>query len=391
MMPLLSECNGSSDSAASRIKTEDNRTSGGRGGKDDRMPFGTRIGLPMVSLVVAILFASSASGAEFTATYFFGDSLTDTGNLLSLDPNSDGDGIHWQGRKSNGLLWSDYVAEARGTNATASELGGTNYAAGGAYTHAPNFNPFGVPSLNNLSDPNHFSLAGQIGKYRSFSSNVADPGALYTIWMGHNDWAIGGAANTAPAAAVGVAVITQAIQDLYADGARNFLVPDILVFDPNAPNYIYGAAFNVSLDAELVTLEGSLAGIEVYRANAAPGMLAVSGDLAGNGYTGGLAAPTTCTRINNLFGPDTPGDPTCEAEVLASVDGLGVPIGETYFLHDGIHFTTRVNRELIAPVLSAELPPPVTIPTLSESALLILAASLMLICSLPIGGSRQRL
>ena len=185
--------------------------------------------------------------------------------------------------------------------------------------------------------------------------------------MGHNDVAIGGAANTAAAADVGVGIVSQAIQDLYSDGARAFLIASLVALNPSAFNYTYVISFNAALRVELSALEGSLPDILLFRADLNSVLLALIGDLADNGYTG---APGTCTRIFNPFGPDTPGDAACEAELLASVDGLGGAVGDTYFSHDGIHFTTRVNNEVITTAMAQAVPEP------PAAALLLLVMAL---------------
>src|SRR5262249_21772141 len=92
---------------------------------------------------------------------------------------------------------------------------GTNYAASGATV---------TGALNGSQAPNFVS---QVNSYLSSFSNVADPNALYLIHVSGNGPNI--ATNMDPVAAAAY-MVTQAdnlvtsIQQLYADGARNFII-----------------------------------------------------------------------------------------------------------------------------------------------------------------------
>lgn len=84
----------------------------------------------------AALLAAPAQAAGFSNLVIFGDSLSDTGNLATLSPADfpSAFGPYFNGRFSDGLVWVDHLAAAYGLNATASSLGGANYAFGGART-----------------------------------------------------------------------------------------------------------------------------------------------------------------------------------------------------------------------------------------------------------------
>jgi phospholipase/lecithinase/hemolysin len=102
--------------------------------------------------------ASTATATPISQTYFFGASNSDTGNLFVRTAGmTAGPPYYWEGRFSNGPMWPDYFAGDLGTDSTASELGGTNYATGGSYTTGPAPLPF--------LDPRFHSLAGQVSDY----------------------------------------------------------------------------------------------------------------------------------------------------------------------------------------------------------------------------------
>lgn len=190
--------------------------------------------LPALTFMLAL----SATGAPYSALYFFGDSLTDTGNLhhtSTLANMGSGGAIpvtpatppYFYARYSNGFLWSETFAERMGMVQDAEPAGmylgslgytvrpGHNYAIGGA----------GVGFAGEMPDiPT--GIQAQAQYYLSRNSYAADPDALYVI--------MGGATNIRRMATVTDPEQRQAIasaqalsftlQDLYAAGARNFVL-----------------------------------------------------------------------------------------------------------------------------------------------------------------------
>jgi len=77
-------------------------------------------------------------------------------------------------RYSNGPVWVEQLADGLGLSATASRLGGTNYAYGGART-GPAGSPF------------PFSLVDQLSTYLGSTGGAASPDALYIVAGGGND------------------------------------------------------------------------------------------------------------------------------------------------------------------------------------------------------------
>ncbi|GAB3099524.1 autotransporter domain-containing protein [Lysobacter terrae] len=162
---------------------------------------------------------------------FFGDSLTDSGFYRPFLIQNAGPSAASVGRFTTnpGLVWSEYLANFYGTDASSAwgltNTGivagtGTNFAAGGATVKpGPGFPP---------AVPTQFapSLGTQVGAYLTRNGGVADPNALYTVWGGANDlfFTLNGAIT--PTQFLGSAQ-TQVglINTLTTAGARYILVP----------------------------------------------------------------------------------------------------------------------------------------------------------------------
>jgi phospholipase/lecithinase/hemolysin len=197
----------------------------------------------------ATCLAATAAGAPFTSLYFFGDSLTDTGNVLEgtsvlnrytfgLVPQHPA-APYFDGRFSNGPVWAEYTAARLGHPNDASPAGmslgwlgqvggpGNNYAVGGARTDQG-----GALGLLDIVIPT--GIATQVDYYLSRSGGTADPGALYFLFGGGND--LRDAARIADptqrmlAAQQAGANLAYSVRDLYYAGARQFVLinsPDV--------------------------------------------------------------------------------------------------------------------------------------------------------------------
>ncbi|MCA9266208.1 MAG: hypothetical protein KDA60_20250, partial [Planctomycetales bacterium] len=90
----------------------------------------------MYVVIAFLLVVKSTVAAPFSRIVVFGDSLLDAGNVQAM---SSGELPPWpayyQGRWTNGPVFSDYLAERLGLpTPEASRRGGTNYAHSGAET-----------------------------------------------------------------------------------------------------------------------------------------------------------------------------------------------------------------------------------------------------------------
>ncbi|MCB1931085.1 MAG: SGNH/GDSL hydrolase family protein [Candidatus Accumulibacter sp.] len=168
-----------------------------------------------------------------TGIYFFGDSLTDVGNVTALyamgtpPPGAPttipGPPYDPQGRASNGPIYADVLAAGVGSGLTAtpSVLGGNNFAFGGARTR---YQIFGSPFQGILEQVQTFIA----------QPGAADSGALYVLWGGSNnlqDIVVGKTTdvtgNPIPNVPETLGDLAGAIGALYAEGARNILVPNV--------------------------------------------------------------------------------------------------------------------------------------------------------------------
>lgn len=138
---------------------------------------------------VALLLTSTAYAADFEQTYFFGDSLTDSGTyIIQQSPLETG-----RFTVDPGHVWSEDLASHYGANAAPYGLflpdsdndsgehmvvkkGGSNYAQGGARVDE---RP-GVGILNAMP------ISKQVDTYLN-EQGQADSNALYSVWGGAND------------------------------------------------------------------------------------------------------------------------------------------------------------------------------------------------------------
>lgn len=177
------------------------------------------------SMLLLTLLPVMALAAPFSNVYFFGDSLSDTGNdfLLSSaihagDPDfpivPDPIGYPSSGRFSNGAVYSELFASRLGFDLQPSLLGGTNYAYGGAGTGSVI-----LPFSSNFSE--------QVEQYVA-APGGADPDALYVLFVGSND--VQDIFDGAPPAATIEAAIGRiglAVEALALEGVRHFLIPNV--------------------------------------------------------------------------------------------------------------------------------------------------------------------
>ena len=155
-----------------------------------------------VATMLALLGAGGALAQPYSGIYFFGDSLTDTGNVTTVyasiphPPGAPaavpGPPYDPQGRASNGPLYADVLAAGLGFSALASARGGSNYAFGGARTdyNRVEFRPTVPPPLPNGVYPiaaYPWSLDLQREAFLDDATRHADPKGLYVVFTGSND------------------------------------------------------------------------------------------------------------------------------------------------------------------------------------------------------------
>jgi phospholipase/lecithinase/hemolysin len=185
-------------------------------------------------LILACLVPTTAAAHSFTSLVVFGDSLSDSGRADALSggffPPSP---PYAQGRLSNGLVSSEYLAAALGLPLLpASTPGGTNYAVGAATTGTKNVNwetDF-PPGLQSIAALQHTGISTQVGEFLASWPPVDGAHALFMVWGGPNDLVLahltGGDIEAAAGAAVGNLV--SAVEALALAGGQHFLVPNMV-------------------------------------------------------------------------------------------------------------------------------------------------------------------
>ena len=218
-----------------------------------------------LAALLALTVLNPAAHASYSQVIFFGDSLSDTGNLYASTSNTfPVSPPYYNGQFSNGPVWTQDFASALGLSAVPSLVGGTNYAWAGA-TVVDYGRPMPVLPL-------------QLADYLTKQGGVADPGALYVILGGGND--INDASLNPATAAANLQLAAQQVDamvdSLYAAGARNILVgnlPDVgltPLAKSGGPQAVVAAhalsmLFNGTLDALLTASAAQDVGLDLDR------------------------------------------------------------------------------------------------------------------------------
>jgi len=185
-----------------------------------------------ILVVVAIFTANNVNALEFSDTFFFGDSLTDSGAFAGNADAANGETFSID----PGLIWSEVLANSFGLSAIANNpnnllntsVSGTNYAQGGAQVTSP------IGIGQSASSQTALPLSTQLANY--FISNpTADSNALYTVWGGANDiffnaGMVGGGLPIATAMAnlnTSASDVSGLVTQLANAGAKYILVPNL--------------------------------------------------------------------------------------------------------------------------------------------------------------------
>ena len=266
----------------------------------------------LIALALAIAAAPVFAEEAYTQTYFFGDSLTDSGHFQNTLPANIRDQA---GRFTTnpGWIWAQWVADHYGTDATTDNQGGTNYAIGGARLDTPVANAIPVTA--------------QIEQYLSSHGGVADRDALYTVWGGGNDLLAFDIF-----APVGVQMV-EAVGRLQGAGARYILVPTIP--DAGLTPFALGAGLGAAATSVANSFNGQIfgalagAGLRVIPLNTFQLQQEIVADAARYGFT-------------NLVGTACPGSSlTCTPATYVAPGA-----DQTYVFADGVHPSSGTHRIL---------------------------------------------
>ena len=282
-----------------------------------------------LGLAGAGVSAPASALPAFSDVIVFGDSLTDTGNAHLGAPQA---GVpdpappelgYFNGRFSNGPMWTDYLSQDLGHGLLEPRLaGGTNYSVGGARA-VPNADP-------SLDFPQQLQFFAD-----DLAGAPADPNALYVVNFGGNDARdiLHGTADAPDPDAV-VPTILDGIETLSALGARNILVggiPNIGLQPEQNGQEAEGRALSLALDAALDAALADLtlaAGTQIFTFDYLPLTDAIEADPAAFGFTQPL----------DLF---------CLAAPGASPDCSG------FLFFDPLHPTTAAHRLIADAALAA--------------------------------------
>ncbi|MDN3919644.1 SGNH/GDSL hydrolase family protein [Roseateles violae] len=301
-------------------------------------------------LILGLAALAMTPAQAYSQLYVFGDSLSDVGNDLLVTggavPNTtyySGGGI--SGRFSNGLNYADHLATGLGlAPLLPSVQGGTAYAFGGAR----------MDSVTAGLPPTALSFNQQIAAYGS-NHALADPDALYVLWIGANNLRDGlTAAAQGNPGAVGTAITTvlgglgSAIQNLAGRGASHFLIPNMpdLSLTP-AVRAFNNATISAGAHNASIAFNNALGGV-LMQAQAA-GLDIRSFDV--------FALQTATTANPAAYGYSNVGSACYSGDVDGSALG-GAPLTlcanpQQYLYFDYIHPTAALHAQLGAAALMA--------------------------------------
>jgi outer membrane lipase/esterase len=322
----------------------------------------------------ALLAASAAQAADFSAEYVFGDSLSDRGNIAELenvlnfeahgsflgnfpDPPSNHDSF------TNGPVAVQLLAQSLGLNANPSlwltgfkdpaglfdpsTVPGTNYAVGGA-TAAAGMDI--APGINI-----NINLPSQVAAYSALVSGHADPNALYVVMIGGNDVRNAALGAGAGAVTAGVQAELAAISTLSGEGAEHFLVVNV----PNVgliPEFTEDGPADVAADATTFSrlYNNELgAGLRTMEPTLAPGTTLTDFDLYD--FNANILANAAAHGFTNTTDPCYSNTP----ESATSNTGCSTANIDSFVYWDDIHPTAPV-QALWAAGFEAAVPEPST-------------------------------
>ena len=306
--------------------------------KSTRFSFFPALRRSLFALALALTNVPPAVAA-YSQVVFFGDSLTDTGNLYASSGNTlPASPPYFNGRFSNGPLWSETLAGALGFSATPSLFGGNNYAWAGATVIDYGRQQPEIPQ--------------ELGEYFSRTGGRANADTLYVILGGAND--INDAGRNPGTAAGNIVQAAHAIDGmvdaLYTAGARNILVgnlPDV-GRTPQAIAAGSAVAAGASLLTQLFnsTLQNLLNETERHSANLDLDVLDLFALL-----NNAIANPAAF-GFNNVTAPCKPG--------AIALPGPYCSTPETYLFWDVFHPSAQAHALIAANARNA-LPEPATL------------------------------
>jgi outer membrane lipase/esterase len=222
--------------------------------------------LAALTVAAAGSLASAASAQSYSRLVVFGDSLSDNGNLFAATGGASPTAPYFQGRFSNGVVFTELLGFNAGRSAAgASVTGSINYAYGGALTDSSAF----PPGMRNQL----LAYTGAGGTFRS-TDLVSILGGANNIFQGLP--AAGASANPTgaitPVVNAAAADMTFLVNSIAAAGAGTILVGNIPSLG-NAPQFrgtvaaplaeFAGTSFNSALLSGLMTTAAARPGTNI--------------------------------------------------------------------------------------------------------------------------------
>ena len=307
-------------------------------------------GTQLCALQAALFWTTTALAYTVEHVVVFGDSLSDTGNLYAAT----GGGVppdppYWQGRASNGPLWSELLAADLGAALTNNAINGATTGTYNVWDDDP------IWGIGQYPGAPYGGLQDQVADYLS---GAVDPGALHFIWAGSNNFT---SIPADPVLAVQTAVteiLTAAgalkaagVSDLWVINVPDFgLSPRLIDAGLSAQGTLLTDGFNAALQAGLAQV--GLGDLPLF--DVAGLLREVVSDPAAYGFTNVTEA---------CFDKD---DPAASCFLNPSLNP------DEYLFWDDIH-PSRATHAILAGEIRASLGP-VEVPEPHAAALLLLGA-----------------
>lgn len=300
---------------------------------------------------VALTCAGYGGASPYTSITVFSDSLSDGGNAYLLTGSILPPGFAfppppYAQRASNGPTAVEALASRLGLPLTPSLLGGSNYAYIGAETGMGNYLAVrpDVPLIINaiFSGMPPFPQTGVTAQVQSFGGTFG-PQSLVVLWAGPNDLFTALQLGLLPDVPLWVNNLANSAMQLYMQGARTILMPNMP--DVGATPFGQGsglaplltavsAGFNGYLDAAADALELGLPGLDIIEFDTFAAIGSVLANPAAFGFT-------------NVTDPCFNGVTVC-----ANPD--------EYFFWDSVHPTARAHQ-LLGGAFQQAVPEPGTL------------------------------
>jgi len=211
--------------------------------------------------LISILFCGKLFAAEINKIIFFGDSLSDNGNLYNIIKVIPKTPPYFNGRFANGPVWSELLGQALKKKYNISF---NDYAYGGATILS-----FG--SSASFFSP--MNLEGEIDTYYAHEFAIDKSHTLYVIWLGANDYLTEDHADGEQLTTQVIDKLAWAMNKLIADGARYFMilnVPDLSIpplakmSDKMERMQYLSTLHNQKLDRMLINLRNSNPNLRIF-------------------------------------------------------------------------------------------------------------------------------